>query len=317
MQHDSNANAPRCGIVRRRGAALRLIAALTALGFAAACEYTHPTEVFVPDEDVIAVAAVIGAGFDSAALLATYPHRNALGDPPVVQAQLSGPGWTATFVQDAESTTAQGLWACNVISGTVAWKGPLSCLRAQLPEPIEEGVRYTLSGNTELGAFSGAATVPTAPVLVQPSEPFVATPAEDTFSVDVQYLTPAGTDFIVAEAANVVQVVVDSAGVASEEARFIKRLVPRELNPAAERARIRVHGYDAQSPSNIWRPPEFRIDLHLVGFDENFARFARLRYDRLVIRPWPSFGLTGDEGIFGYFGAASRSNPAHLIVRPQ
>ena len=320
MMHDNaKERAPGHGAKRRGRGAPRLIAALTAFGTVAAgaCDYTHPTEVFVPDQEVIAVAAVISAGFDTATLLATYPHRDTLGDPPVVGAQLLGPGWTATFVQDAESHTPRGLWACKLISGSVAWKGPVSCLRAQLPEPIEVGVRYTLSGTTELGAFSGAAVVPSAPVLVEPSVEFVATPTADTFGVDLRYETPAGVEFIIAEAANVVQVVVDSAGNVSEEPRWIKHLVPRELNPAAERARIMVRGYDASSPKNVWQPPEFRLDLHLVGLDENFARFARLRYDRLVIRPWPSFGLSGDEGIFGYFGAASRSAPVRVVVRPQ
>ena len=304
---------------RRRHGAPRLIAALTACGALAggACDYTHPTEVFVPDQDVIAIAAVISAGFDTATLLATYPHRDTSGDPPVVGAQLSGPGWTATFVQDAESHTPRGLWECNLTSESVAWKGPVSCLRAQLPERIEVGVRYTLSGTTELGDFVGAAVVPPAPLLVEPSVEFVASPTTDTFGVDLRYETPPGVEFLVAEAANVVQVVVDSAGDLSEEPRWIKRLAPRELNPAAERARVMVWGYGSSSPQNAWRPPEFRLDLHLVGFDENFARFARLRYDRLVIRPWPSFGLSGDEGIFGYFGAASRSNPVQVIVRPK
>ena len=318
MHDNSKGRAPQ-GAKSRWCAKPRLIAALTAFGAVAAgaCDYTHPTEVFVPDEDVIAIAAVISAGFDTATLLATYPHRDTLGDPPLVGAQLSGPGWTATFVQDADSHTPGGLRACNLISGSVAWKGPVSCLRAQLPEPVQTGVRYTLSGTTELGAFSGAATAPSAPVLVEPSVEFVTTPAADTFGVDLRYETPAGVEFIVAEAANVVQVVVDSAGNVSEEPRWIKYLVPRELNPAADRSRIMVWGYDASSPQNVWRAPEFRLDLHLVGFDGNFARFARLRYDRLVIRPWPSFGLSGDQGIFGYFGAASRSNPIQVIVRPQ
>ena len=318
--HDNSIDRARGRGAKRLGhGPARLIAAMTALGAVAAgaCDYTHPTEVFVPDEDVIAIAAVISAGFDTATLLATYPHRDTLADPPVVGAQLSGPGWTANFSQGPDSQTPRGLWACNLISESVAWKGPASCLRAQLPEPVEVGVRYTLSGTTELGDFLGAAVVPSAPVLVEPSAEFVAEPTAYTFGVDLRYATPAGVEFIVAEAANVVQVVVDSAGDLSEEPRWIKRLAPRELNPAAEHARIMVWGYGSSSPHNAWRPPEFRLDLHLVGFDENFARFARLRYDRLVIRPWPSFELSGDDGIFGYFGAASRPNPVQVIVRPK
>ncbi len=319
MRDRSKEGAPGQGAKRRARAVPPLFAALAALGAVATggCDYTHPTEVFVPDEDVIAIAAVISAGFDTATLLATYPHRDTLGDPPVVRAQLSAPGWTATLIQDADSHTARGLRACNLISGSVAWKGPVSCLRAKLPEPIEVGVRYTLSGTTELGVFSGAAIVPSAPVLVEPAEEFVASPVADTFGVDLRYETPSGVGLLVAEAANVVQVVVDSPGDVSEEPGWIKYLVPRELNPAAQRARIMVWGYGASSPQHAWQPPEFRFDLHLVGFDENFARFAQLRYDRLVVRPWPSFGLNGDEGIFGYFGAASRSDPVQVIVRPQ
>lgn len=297
-------------------ALVRAAALACATPFAGACDYTRPTEVFVPEQDVIAIAAMIGAGFDQATLLATRPHRDSSAAPPTVDARLAGPGWTATFVQDSGSHTDRGLRACNLIMESVAWKGPASCLRARLPEPVEVGVRYTLSGTTELGAFSGAAVVPTAPVLVEPAPEFVATPADDTFGVDLRYENPAGTGLIVAEAANVVQVVVDSAGTASEEPGSIKFIVPRELNPAAESAHVTVWGYDARFRHG-WRPPEFRFDLHLVGFDENFSRFARLRYDRLVIPPWPSFGLTGDEGIYGYFGAASRSNPVNVIVRPR
>ncbi len=292
------------------------LAALSTL-IAGACDYTHPTEVFVPDEDVIAISAVISAGFDRAALLATYPHRDQSANPPIVDAQLSGPGWTADFRQDPDSHTPEGLLACNLLSQSVAWKGPASCLRARLPRPIEVGVRYALSGNTELGTFSGTAVVPSAPVIVEPSTEFVATPAADTFGIDLRYRNPAEVGLIVAEAANVVQVVVDSAGNLGQEPRWIKFIEPRELNPAAESARIMVWGYGSSLPQQAWRPPEFRFDLQLVGFDEHFSRFARLRYDRLVIRPWPSFGLTGDEGIFGYFGAASRSAPVRVIVRPQ
>ena len=303
---------------RSRGLTWRL-AVLAACGavVTGACDYIHPTDVLVPDEDVITISIVITAGFNTATLLTTYPHRERSANPPVVEAQLSGPGWTATFLQDPDSQKPEGLQACNLISEAVPWKGPASCLRAQLPEPIEVGVRYTLAGITELGTFSGAAVVPSPPELVEPTGEFVATPTADTFGVDLRYETPAEVGFIVAEGANVVQVVVDSAGNVGEEPRWIKFIRPKELNPAAESARITVWGYDASSPQNAWRPPEFRFDLHLVGFDENFSRFARLRYDRLVIRPWPSVGLSGDDGIFGYFGAASRSTPVHVIVRPQ
>ena len=295
---------------------LALLAVCGAMA-AGACDYTHPAEVFVPDDDVIAIAAMISAGFDTATLLATYPHRDSSAAPPVVEAQLSGPDWTATFPNDPDAHTPEVLRTCNLASHAVAWKGSVSCLRAPLPEPVEVGARYTIAGSTEFGAFSGVAVVPPAPVLVEPVGEFVAHPASDTFSVSLRYETPPQVGFIVAEAANVVQVIVDSAGQISEEPRRIKFFEPRELNPAAQSAQITVWGYGPSSPRDIWRRPEFRFDLHLVGFDENFSRFARLRYDRLVIRPWPSFGLSGDEGIYGYFGAASRSNPVRVIVRPQ
>ncbi len=285
---------------------------------AAACDYTRPNQVFVPDEDVIAIAAVITAGFDIATLLATYVHHDSTSPPPVVDAQLSGPGWTVTLAPPGPRVPEElKLFACNVIQESVPWKGSAVCLRARLPEPIEAGARYTLSGTTELGAFQGETVVPPPPVLVEPADTFVATPAADTFGIDLRYDVPAGVGFVVAEAANVVQIVVDSAGTAREEPRWLKFILPRELNPRADSAHVTVWGYDGSSPGNIWRPPEFRFDLHLVGFEENFSRFAGLRYDRLVIRPWPSFGISGDEGVYGYFGAASRSNPVRVIVRPR
>ncbi len=299
--------------LRETGPSRRLAAlALAVCGvMAVACDYTRPTEVFVPDEDVVAIASVIAAGFDRATLLATYVHRDSTSPPPDVDARISGPGWTAAFAPPNPNVPAsKALLACNVIQEAVTWKGSAVCLRARFPEPIEVGVRYALSGATELGAFSGETVVPPAPVLVEPAEAFVATPASDTFGIDLRYDVPAGVGFVVAEAANVVQVVVDSAGEAREEPQFIKFILPRELNPAADSAHVTVWGY-------AWRPPEFRFALHLVGFEENFSRFAGLRYDRLVIRPWPSFGLSGDEGVYGYFGAASRSNPVHVIVRPK
>ena len=38
--------------------------------------------------------------------------------------------------------------------------------------------------------------------------------------------------------------------------------------------------------------------------------------DHLLVKPWPHFGIVGDEGIYGYFGSASRSRAVPVIVRP-
>ncbi len=315
----SNASASGSGTGSRDAGRPRSLAVLAVCGaMAVACDYTRPNQVFVPDEDVVAIASVITEGFDRATLLATYTHRDSTSPPPVVDARLSGPGWTVDFVLPGPHVPdSLALLACNVNQESVPWKGPAVCLRARLPGPIEVGDRYTLSGTSELGAFHGETVVPPAPALVEPADTFVATPAADTFGVDLRYAAPVGVGFVVAEAANAVQVVVDSTGKTREEPRWLKYINPRELNPAADSVHVTVVSYTRSSPRNFWRPPEFRFDLYLVGFEENFSRFAGLRYDRLVIRPWPSFGISGDEGIYGYFGAASRSNPVHVIVRPK
>ncbi len=46
------------------------------------------------------------------------------------------------------------------------------------------------------------------------------------------------------------------------------------------------------------------------------ASSASYRDDHLLVKPWPHFGIVGDEGIYGYFGSASRSRAVPVIVRP-
>ena len=62
--------------------------------------------------------------------------------------------------------------------------------------------------------------------------------------------------------------------------------------------------------------PRPRFNLRLAGLDENVGRFASYRDDHLLVKPWPHFGIVGDEGIYGYFGSASRSRAVPVIVRP-
>ena len=61
-----------------------------------------------------------------------------------------------------------------------------------------------------------------------------------------------------------------------------------------------------------WLPPEFRVSLRLIGFEENYSRFVELKDGLLLGQPWPTFGITG---ALGYFGAGASSRPVSLVIR--
>ena len=111
-------------------------------------------------EDVFFVESVVVAGRSRAYMLVGNTHGSV---PPVVDATLSGPGWTAAF-----SETVDVYW-CGVRAPDW-WPGPVECRRARLPEPIRESTRYTLAGTTPMGPFSGQTIVPRAPVVHQPAD---------------------------------------------------------------------------------------------------------------------------------------------------
>jgi hypothetical protein len=277
---------------------LKAVAAL--LLATAACDgLIRPEEQFSPESDVLTIGAVIVAGQGVAYLLASHPHRLFGEEPPVVAATLSGPGWEAPYADSVP------LRDCGVFVPE-QWAGPAVCLRAQLQEPVREGVRYSLAGTTALGAFRGETTVPAPPVIRAPA---------DTVRMRVaSSAKPARVDLRFETAPEVGTVTTDVTGAVQlrdgEEPKnsWVKFTHPLVLDIGAGSQHVDVHG--------SWVRPGFRFNLHLLGFERNYSLFVERRRENILTRPWPSFGLTGDEGIYGYFGAGARSRaiPVALTV---
>lgn len=108
----SGRNAVRAGIP-----ALMCVGALSSVG----CDFTRPSEVFVPDGDVIAIGAVFSAGWQTAYLIATHPHRPGTADAPVVAAVLAGPGGSAAFTREVITRLAGTARLGNTRRMQMAW----------------------------------------------------------------------------------------------------------------------------------------------------------------------------------------------------
>ena len=123
-------------------ASVRLLASMAVL---TACDgYTRSADPIFPNTEVIVVESVVVAGRSAAYILVGNPHGSAGGNPPAVDATLSGPDWTAAFSESVD------LRACGV-GAPERWPGRAECWRASLPEPIEEATRYTLAGTSPMG----------------------------------------------------------------------------------------------------------------------------------------------------------------------
>ena len=284
---------------------------LTCVGLTtlAGCDYTRPSEVFVPDGDVIAIGAVLSADWRTAYLIATHPHRPGDAGAPVVDAVLTGPNGLAAF--DREVTSQH----CSVLIADF-WHGPHVCLEAMLPAAIRSGERYTLTGTTGLGRFEGMTVVPEPITIKDPEDEVVLRPisyyGNDIVRLTVAFESPPEVGMVVASVGQAVQVVADSAGNLSAEPSLLASVLPREADPDQGSVDLGVWSH----PGYPWRAPEARFNLRLAGLDENVGRFASYRSGHLLVEPWPHFGIVGDEGIIGYFGSASRSKPVPVIVRP-
>ena len=279
---------------------MRAVAALV-LATAACDGLIRPEEQFSPESNVVTIGAVIVAGQSVAHLLASHPHRRIGEEPPVVAATLSGPGWDAAYADSV------ALMDCGVFVPE-QWAGPAVCLRARLPEPVRERVRYTLAGTTALGAFGGATTVPGAPTVLEPADTVRLRVAnsEEPAGVDLRFETPEQVGAVTVDVTNALQMV------DGEEPKdsWVKFAAPQVLEIWTDAQHVAVHG--------PWVPPGFRFDLRLIGFERNYSLFVERRRENILRRPWPSFGLSGDEGIHGYFGAGARSRaiPVELSVGP-
>ena len=276
---------------------------------ATGCDYTRPSELFVPQGDVITIGVVLSAGWQTAHLIATHPHRPGTADAPVVEAVLTGPSGPSAFTREVASHH------CGVLIDDF-WHGPHVCLEATLPAPVRSGERYTLTGSTHLGRFGGMTVVPDPVTIHDPEGEVVLRPirhyGSDIVRLTLRFESPPEVGMVVASVAQALQMIADSAGNLLAEPTQLAYVLPREAAPDQREVDLAVWS----NPQFPWEPPEARFNLRLVGLDENVGRFAAHRYDHLLVEPWPYFGIEGDEGIHGYFGSASRSRAVRVIVRP-
>ncbi len=266
-----------------------LSAAVLAL---ASCDYTRPPEDFAPNDDVVTIGVVLMAGQSHAHLLATHPHRKPRSGqraPADVVATLSGPDWNATFAANAP------LAHCNVAIPE-QWS-PAVCLRAALPGPIREGASYALAGTTAQGGFKGETTVPPAPVVHEPEDTLRISVAhsQDPVALDIRFDVPAPVHAVTVDATNAIQLSDDG----TTKPGWIGTFTPRVLGIDAPSQRVLAWG--------PWPRPGLRFDVRLLGFETNYSKFVDRTRDNLLPKPWPDFGLEGDHGVYGYFGAGARS----------
>ena len=273
-------------------ASLPLLALMTGLTAFGGC--VRSADPILATEDVIFVESVVVAGWSRAYMLVGNTHGSA---PPVVDATLSGPGWTAAF-----SETVDVYW-CGVRAPDW-WPGPVECLRARLPEPIRESTRYTLAGTTPMGPFSGQTIVPRAPVVHQPADTVHVQVAsgQERVELTLRFETPSEVGSLAVDPFRALQILEDG----TQEPRTVAGVFPSYLAAGGESAEVAIHGH--------WDAPEFRVSLRLIGFEENYSRFMDVVGDdtELLGHPWPSFGL---EGVIGYFGGGAPSRTIPVVLR--
>ena len=244
--------------------------------------------------DVVAVTALLVAGENEARLLAIHPHRGRTAAAPGITATLEGPGWTASFSDDAE------LEACTLAADLL---GPARCLRAALPEPVRPGVPYELHGSAPLGSFRGAMVVPEEPLLVEPADSLLLPGPADggRVRVPVRYRNAAGAGTLLAELRDFRRTNDDGTETELDPSSFG---YPRELD--------RDRAADTLAVSYPEKP--LRFSLRLLGIGWNYTNFLAHIGSFPLAQPWPSFGIEG-EGVYGYFDGAAPSRAAHVRVK--
>lgn len=263
----------------------------------AACDgFIRPPDPLEADPDVVTVAIMLVAGENSARMLAMHPHRALTDSPPVVDAVLQGPGWTAGL---SETLPVE---SCTVASSD-KWPGPATCLRAMLPEPIRPGTRYGMVGAALPGGFTGSVVVPETPVLLEPGDTVTLPPPsqERRVEVVVRYGIDPDIGTLWAEIPSAFETADDGAEVQVDTGPF--DLIPSTLTGA---------GTDTLSLRYRDRP--MRVSLRLLGIGWNYTNFVKYTSSFPLPEPWPGFGIDG-EGVYGYFAAAAPSRAAEIRVR--
>ena len=262
-----------------------------------ACDgYIRPADSIEADPDVVAVSILLIAGESDARMLAVHPHRPRTGSPPEMEALLKGPGWTAEFFDTVP------LESCTLTDPS-RWPGPVTCLRATLPEPVRSGDRYRIEGRALPGAFTGSVVVPATPVLLEPANTLALPPPSRVrrFKVAVRYRTGPDVGRLLAESLDAYETADDGTEMAIDLG--LLGIIPRTLEGA---------GTDTLSIRYRDRP--MRFSLRLLGLGWNYTNFLAYTSGFPLPEPWPGFGIDGD-GVYGYFAAAAPSRTVRISVR--
>lgn len=266
------------------------VACAVVVAMASACEIVRPLELH---SDVVAIQMLLVAGEDEARMLFVYPHRDRDDGAPEVTATIGGPGGESRFYHEL------AVEACN--ERAVYWPFPTRCMGAELPEAIEPGGAYRLSGTAPLGKFTGETRVPATPVWVEPTDSLrVPVPDEDWFVyIPVRYGIGSDVGILLAEPLDVFLLLGDGREFeisASNLGSFPQLLEGDEADT------VQVERYPV------------RFSLRLAGIGQHFTNFIEHTGTNPRLQPWPSFGIEG-EGVYGYFDGVTRSPAVHIQVR--
>ena len=276
----------------------RAIPGLTiALAISAACgDYVRAADSIDADPDVVALSILLIAGEREARMLAVYPHRPRTDAPPQVEALLKGPGWVAGF---SETVSVE---RCT-LADSERWPGPITCLRALLPEPIGPRIRYGIEGQALPGTFTGSVVVPAGPILLEPGDTLTLPPPTGTRRIEVAVRYRIGPDVgtLLAEALDVYETADDGSEVATDLG--LLGIIPGSLK-----------GGGTDTLSVRYRDRPLRFSLRLLGIGWNYSNFLAYTSGFPMPEPWPGFGIEG-EGVYGYFAAAAPSRSVYVTVR--
>jgi len=231
-------------------------------------------EVRPPDLDpAVVLSLLVESGQRTARMQAGHPHADEA--PRDISATLEGPGWTAEFVPTGSPERC----------GYRPFGSAFTCFIASLPEAAAPG-RYRLRGTAPPGPFTGEMTVPAIPLMEKPADT-VRIPSPDTsgfFPIPLRYQVDSGTAALLVDR---VRGRLDSLGTALVEVGDT------------------LHEWYDGSP--------YTLDVRVRGIGPNFTDWVRHTGDKIVLPPWPSFGIEG-EGVYGYFDGISAPAPWVRII---
>ena len=185
------------------------------------------------------------------------------------------------------SATLEGPgWTAEFVPAGSRERCAFTCLIASLPEAAAPG-RHRLRGTAPPGSFTGEMTVPAIPLMEKPADT-VWIPSPDTsgyFPIPLHYQVDSGTAALLVD-------------------RVHGRL--GSLGTALLEVGDTLHAWYDGSP--------YTLDVRVRGIGPNYTDWFRHTGNKLVLPPWPSFGIEG-EGVYGYFDGISAHAPwVHIVV---